>query len=285
MTSALPRAAWPFFLPVDGGERYCIFHPPAEGSLRRGSVLYVHPFAEEMNKSRRMVAMQCRAMAAAGFGVLQIDLFGCGDSSGTLQEARWDIWKNDLAQAWAWLEREHSGPITLWGLRLGALLALDWVRVDNVAPARILAWQPVLSGEIHLGQFLRLDAARQMLTGGATSEDRTRGARDRLANGETVEIAGYALSPQFAADMARVQLSALPPERIPVHWFEIISVPGGAVPAAAMNVMRTWQERRIDVSLQIVEGAAFWASQEITECPALQAATCQLLEREVAGHV
>ncbi len=52
-----------------------------------------------MNKSRRMAALQARAFAAMGFGVLQIDLFGCGDSSGDFSDARWDIWKQDLAIA------------------------------------------------------------------------------------------------------------------------------------------------------------------------------------------
>ena len=49
-----------------------------------------------MNKSRRMAALQARAFAEMGFGVLQIDLFGCGDSSGDFSDARWDIWKQDL---------------------------------------------------------------------------------------------------------------------------------------------------------------------------------------------
>ena len=44
---------------LDGGQRFCIYHPPALVSVNepvRGLVLYVHPFAEEMNKSRRMAA-------------------------------------------------------------------------------------------------------------------------------------------------------------------------------------------------------------------------------------
>jgi len=38
-----------------------------------------------MNKSRRMAALQARVFAAMGFGVLQIDLFGCGDSRANLK--------------------------------------------------------------------------------------------------------------------------------------------------------------------------------------------------------
>ena len=50
-----------------------------------------------------------------GFGVLQIDLFGCGDSSGDFSDARWDIWKQDIAAAREWLEERISAPVSLWG--------------------------------------------------------------------------------------------------------------------------------------------------------------------------
>jgi exosortase A-associated hydrolase 2 len=89
----------PFFVAAARGERFCIFHPAA--AALRGAIVYLHPFAEEMNKSRRMAALQSRLFAARGFAVLQIDLFGCGDSSGDFGEARWDIWKQDVD--WRWI--------------------------------------------------------------------------------------------------------------------------------------------------------------------------------------
>lgn len=49
--------------------------------MTRGSIVYIHPFAEEMNKSRRMAALQARALTLAGFAVLQLDLIGCGDEA------------------------------------------------------------------------------------------------------------------------------------------------------------------------------------------------------------
>ena len=65
----LPQA---FFLPADGGQRFCLFYPP-EGTQSRGRVLYLHPFAEELNSTRRIVAQQARALAQAGHGVLLVD--------------------------------------------------------------------------------------------------------------------------------------------------------------------------------------------------------------------
>ena len=53
----------PFFLPASGGQRYCLLHLPAPGQTSRGGIVYLHPFAEELNKSRRVAALQARAFA------------------------------------------------------------------------------------------------------------------------------------------------------------------------------------------------------------------------------
>ena len=53
----------PFFLPASGGQRYCLLHLPAPGQPPRGGIVYLHPFAEELNKSRHVAARQTRAPA------------------------------------------------------------------------------------------------------------------------------------------------------------------------------------------------------------------------------
>ena len=96
----MPAQPEAFFLSVDGGrlgQRFCLFHP-AQGGVPKGCVLNIHPFAEEMNKSRRMAALQARALAKAGYAVLQIDLFGCGDSSGDFGDASWQDWVGDVVR-------------------------------------------------------------------------------------------------------------------------------------------------------------------------------------------
>ena len=102
-----------FFLPAESGRRFCVYHP----SSRKGAVpgiVYAHPFCEEMNKARRMAALQSRRLAAAGYAVLQIDLFGCGDSSGDFADATWETWKQDLRIALGWLKSQAHGPLGLW---------------------------------------------------------------------------------------------------------------------------------------------------------------------------
>ena len=119
----------PFFLSTPRGRRLALHHPGTRPDQPLGLVVHVHPFAEEMNKARRMAALQARALAAEGFAVLQIDLMGCGDSEGDLADTRWDDWLDDVAHATTWLRQQHPGtaseapPLWLWGLRAGALLA------------------------------------------------------------------------------------------------------------------------------------------------------------------
>ena len=49
-----------FFLEAKPGRRFCLYHPPQGED--RGAVLHVPAHAEEMNKSRRMVALQARRL-------------------------------------------------------------------------------------------------------------------------------------------------------------------------------------------------------------------------------
>src|SRR5207249_8517309 len=106
-----------FFLPAEIGSRFTLFHR-VRGSDARGGILYIHPFAEEMNKSRRMAALQARAFAAVGWDVLSVDLMGCGDSDGDFGDATLDAWLQDVDAAHRWLATRGSGPVWLWGLRL-----------------------------------------------------------------------------------------------------------------------------------------------------------------------
>jgi exosortase A-associated hydrolase 2 len=277
--SAVPGpAVEPFFLPAEHGERFCIFHP-AVGALR-GGIVYIHPFAEEMNKSRRMAAVQSRAFAQQGYAVLQIDLFGCGDSSGDFGEASWATWQQDVALAVRWLskrvERSIDGGITLWGLRLGALLALDAAPLCDPKPVGFVLWQPVLSGEALLTQFLRLRVTSEMMAEGSAKTG-VRELRAQLASGESLEIAGYTLSPQLTAPIDGLKLVDKVSQGQTVQWLEVVPEQGRALPPAAQRVADACQSNGIRLAVQCVPGEPFWNTVETTECPALIAATTAIL--------
>jgi exosortase A-associated hydrolase 2 len=271
-SSRCVRPALPFFLKTDIGERFCLYHAPAPGTECRGAFVYVHPFAEEMNKARRMAALQAKRFADAGYGVLQIDLYGCGDSSGDFGDARWDIWKADLVAAKTWLESQAAVPVSLWGLRLGALLALDFANDANLSLQSLLLWQPVMNGKAFLTQFLRMRLASEMIGGGDKGSG-TQGLRSALAAGISVEVGGYALAPALAASIDGVNATKLIVSNTPVHWFELVSESGRPLPPASAKVSSAWQQQGVDLHVHVVRGLHFWATQEITECPALLTAT------------
>jgi exosortase A-associated hydrolase 2 len=267
-----------FFLPVQDGMRYCLYHAPAGAC--RGALVYLHPFAEEMNKTRRMAALQARALAALGVGVLQIDLHGCGDSSGEFGDARWDGWKRDVDAARAWLQQRLGCPTGLWGLRLGALLALDYAAGAQDVPQRLLLWQPVINGAAVVNQFLRLRIAADMVQEGAANGG-TKALRAALEQGRSVEIAGYDLAPQLAAAIEPLDASVLAPRGCRIDWFEVTAAAGRPLPPASSRIAAIWQAQRIDFGVHLVQGEAFWTTPEIAECPALLEATGNLY-REAA---
>lgn len=274
--SAVPahQRAEPFFLKAETGQRFCLFHPPL-GECR-GAVLYVHPFGEEMNKSRRMAALQARDLAARGYGVLLLDLFGCGDSSDEFSDARWDIWKTDLALGHQWLQTRLGHPVSLWGLRLGALLALDYARDATDAVALLVLWQPVHSGATFLTQFLRLRIAGDMLADSQEKSGGTRVLREALHAGEMLEVAGYELAPALADAIDALDAIALAHPYCPVHWIEAISANGRPLSPAATRVTEAWSNNGVDLHVHLVTCAPFWATQEITECAVLVTATSSI---------
>ena len=259
-----------FFLPAQQGQRFCVYHAPSTAA--RGNILYVHPFAEEMNKARRMAALQARAFAQAGYGVLMLDLTGCGDSSGDFSDASWECWKQDLALGAAWLQTRHAAPLTVWGLRLGALLALDGLASKAFQAQRLLLWQPVVSGATFMTQFLRLRLANDMLAG-ATSSGGVQALRTALQNGETLEIAGYELSPGLALAIDKLHMEQLAPALAKVYWLEIVAEAGRKIPPAAQAVAHKWRAAHSEFTLYSVACEPFWTTQEIVECPGLIHAT------------
>ena len=305
-----------FFLPATAvaggpprsGQRLCLYHP-AQSAAVRGLVLYIHPFAEEMNKARRMAALQSRALAQAGFSVLQIDLHGCGDSSGDFGDASWQGWVDDVLQGCQWLRaragcKATSGAITtvipgvktsampgktfndgvpdvplwLWGLRAGCLLAVA-AAGQMRQPCHFLFWQPPTSGKLLLQQFLRLKVAGELMGGQAKGV--MQAMRQQLAEGESVEIAGYMLGPDLANGLEQALLApphkvtTLPAQR--VAWFELSTREDASLSPVSAQAISQWQSAGFQVSSACVPGPSFWQTTEIEDAPALIEATLKAL--------
>ena len=269
-----------FFMPAadcadraaQADQRFCVFHP-GEGTELRGCVVYIHPFAEEMNKARRMAALQSRALAAAGFSVLQMDLQGCGDSTGDFGDASWQGWIDDVVRAVNWLrsrDAAHSAaPLWLWGMRSGCLLAAQAAaKLDG--PCNFCFWQPSINGQTLLQQFLRLRLASGLF--GGTGSEMMGELRASLEQGRSVEVAGYTVSSALAQGLEQARLSppAKPPDgKTRLEWFELSTRPDAQASPVSLQALAQWTAAGLTVRHRIVQGPSFWQTVEIEEAPAL----------------
>lgn len=260
------------FEPAPGGPRFVLTHRPLRVP-ERGTVILAPPFAEEMNKCRRMFAQTARALSADGWRVVQIDLYGCGDSAGDFGEATWRHWVADLQRA---IDTYHTdGELWLWGVRAGAALLSPLLQANPAV--NLLLWQPVHDGAIVLSQFLRLRASTALLDGGG-SVDR-RHLRQQLARGESVEVAGYLLAPLLANPLADARL-ALPPQfNGRVVWFDLAGDTDESASPATQRTLDTWRAAGHAVEFETVAGPQFWQTVEIAEAPELIERTRRALTR------
>jgi len=273
-----------FFLPVDDGrdgQRFCLFHP-AHGARPLGAIVYVHPFAEEMNKSRRMAALQSRALAQAGYAVLQIDLLGCGDSSGDFGDATWQGWVDDVARGCHWLRARSDGPLWLWGLRAGCLLAAEASR-QLPESCNFIFWAPTPAGKTVWQQFMRLKVAGDLLSG--NSKGILESLRQQLAAGQSIEIAGYPIAPALAQGLEQSALAAPAGTGMRrLEWLDMSTREDAALSPVAQKAIEQWMLAGFTVQNHWVNGPAFWQTAEIEDAPALLMATVHALAGQPATH-
>jgi exosortase A-associated hydrolase 2 len=235
------------------------------------------PFAEEMNRSRRVAALLARRLAASGCGTLLLDPFGCGDSEGEFADARWEIWRTDVAAAVRFLEDRGYCRIALLGLRLGALLAFE-AAAHSGAVNRVVLWQPILRGDQMLTQFLRLRLA-SVLAARKPAGETTAILRDRLKSGETLEIGGYELAPELATSIDALRLGKLEnAEGTSIDWIAIEAAEGSP-PPSQQEILNDWRSRGHSISYHCVSADPFWSLQDTTLAPALVDFTAGLLEQ------
>lgn len=256
------------------GPLFAIHHAP--GQRRNGrAVLYVPPFAEELNRSRRMSALLARALAADGLGTLILDPYGTGDSGGEFRDARWSGWHDDVVRGIAWLRQCGYESVTIVGLRLGAALALQVAAQRRDDVVRVILWHPVLRGDQFITQFLRLRLAAELSAGGGG--EGTAALRREFAERGSVEIAGYEIDRALADAIDALRLADLGLTcPAPIDWIDLVSAAGQDVSPAQQAVLKRWQEAGMAVRHHQVVGVPFWTLQETALAPALITLTTEL---------
>lgn len=227
-----------------------------------------------------MAALQSRALAQAGYAVLQMDLLGCGDSSGDFGDAVWQDWVDDVVHACHWLRWRAntfetglaSAPLWLWGLRAGCLLGVSAAKqLDETC--HFLFWHPPPSGKVLLQQFLRLKVAGGMLNG--DGQDTLEALRQNISRGTPVEVAGYMLSAELAVGLEQAELT--PPASHEhmrrLEWLEVSMQDNAGVGPVSAKAIAQWQQSGYRVNHHTVHGPTFWRNSEPVDTPGLIAAT------------
>lgn len=270
-----------------------VYHPP-QGRLR-GHVLHLPAFAEEANATRRLSAQASRALAQEGWAVLRFDLWGCGDSTGDLAQARWGIWLDDATLAMRCLLQQAGPsaqpdlPCWLWGVRLGALMAsqLDqrW-SADASAPAtgrrHILAWQPTWLGQHCLNHWRRIHTAKGWLQPGAPASNATPAPEEvspsTTATSSVAWLGGYPLSSDLVSDLAAQQALPGRAHGQQLVWLDSVATDDGQQPPPGVaRQTAAWLDAGWQAQWQGLPGPAYWLGVDTTEHPALIQATRQAL--------
>jgi exosortase A-associated hydrolase 2 len=239
-------------------------------------LLYVHPFLEEAEVSRPVIAAVARAMAKLGYGVLMVDLYGCGDSEGEFRDARWETWREDLTLGVQWLRDRNVPRVGLWGLRLGGLLALDFACHSRAVSPFIVLWHPPSGGAETLTHFLRRSLVQEDV-GPFTRT--TKDLRRRLASGSCVEIAGWELNPDLAFALEHLELPSLL-SRISsaVYCAEFVQATTFPSATTRLRILQACKASGAEVDCQQLTVRSFWAdwSEATTD-------DCQVLSEFMKG--
>ncbi|MCR9186209.1 MAG: alpha/beta hydrolase [Halieaceae bacterium] len=234
----------------------------------RAHVIYLPPFTEEMNRCRAIAAGQARWFARQGISCTLLDFHGTGESPGETTDATLPIWYNNISEIYDSLVNEAQVPVHLWGCRLGALIAANYLAERTITCDALLMWQPVVSGKAYATQVYRQRLAALIERGGAAETTTT--IRERLANGDNVEIGGYSLGGDLMLSIDSLDMADIP--RAPakrIYWLEHSS--DGDQPPNPRSAKAISHLSGLGAETQHVpfSGAPIWQLHERATCDSL----------------
>jgi exosortase A-associated hydrolase 2 len=250
-----------FFIDTNWGKLFCALRHNDPSVKNRGKILFIHPFGDEMNKARKMVAIQSSELTKLGYSVMQVDLYGCGDSSGEFKDANWEIWVKNVRSAVNFLENLNSHKIFFWGLRLGALLVLDYITRQKQKSNKIILWQPTLIGLKYINQQLRMNTYDKKSQPKSILKSSM-----EMEKGEYAKIGGYSINHELYNSIVKLNIeNFVKPEKIKrIEWFEISPVLENQLTFASGTIVKLIEDKRIKINARTLNGPPFWATTEIS---------------------
>jgi pimeloyl-ACP methyl ester carboxylesterase len=141
------------------GKRIFAYSLPPRGTDRREAVVLCYPLGHEYMRTHWAFRQLATRLSRDGYHVFRFDYFGTGDSEGDLQEGSPEIWIRNIQDACDEASRLSGGPVSIVGVRLGALLA-ELSLANGRSYRKLLLWDPVTDGAAYLEEIRRLTTQR-----------------------------------------------------------------------------------------------------------------------------
>ena len=241
-----------------------------------------------------MVAQAMR-LARAGWTVMVPDLYGTGDSDGASFDATLHIWRQDLNRAAHLAKAKTPGPLVLWGVRMGALLAADALPWLDTTVDALVFWQAPANGKAAMGGLLKLARVGTLVKPGspgnlAVARAETSDIQARIS-GETamppdtlIELGGYRLRQGLIDDLCALTLNPLDicaaHTQVPGAWpatlflgIQRTAGPNSPAPGAQADLAARWAQSGGESQARAAAGEPFWSSMEPSSPQATFAAT------------
>lgn len=236
------------------------------------AIIFLPPFAEEINKTRHLLSNAMHQLSAAGISCFMLDNYGTGDSEGDLDIATVAIWRKDLQQLLQQLQQQGFSKASFIAIRFGALQLFDLLN-SSLMPLKlvqIVLWQPFFEVTKFWQQFSRIKIAEAMARGERLSQKEL---EQQLHNGNTIEIAGYPISPAFYQSLLQMQ-TQLPTElnTLPLSWFETSQLDNIALP---VQKMRVTLQQGSKLCFKQLKADPYWQTNELASADELIKLTVQ----------
>jgi pimeloyl-ACP methyl ester carboxylesterase len=152
-----------------------MYRPPRVSVARKAGVLLCPAIGLEYMRTHYAMRLLAKQLAIAGFHVLRFDYHGTGDSAGEIAAGQYEVWVQDVALAARELEQiSGAAELTVVGLRMGALFALESLSRQDLSARGVVLWDPVVAGDEYIDM---LAAMHQKVLAGRGEPD---GSADEL---------------------------------------------------------------------------------------------------------
>jgi exosortase A-associated hydrolase 2 len=133
---------------------FSVIHTPDNKTNKKG-IIFIHPYAEEKQRVDRIFVNCARQLCSNGYFVMRFDFFGCGDSEGNFEELSYESQISDLRIVKNFFVGATGVEnIFLFGVRLGANIAVQYAEIDNTI-SNIFLWSPIINGADYAETLLR----------------------------------------------------------------------------------------------------------------------------------